>query len=647
MALAVTLSAIQASGATTADKPINLLRHPAAKLETTTASPGDRAKLAALTDGDPTTVAVAPTKASDPLDVVFGFGGATVALEKLVVQLPQPAPAGARTHKVEVLVSTVSPNAGFHSLRSNALEESGKPQSFSFPSTAAGWIMLRFTPSDDVAQVAVAEVEVVGHEGPPATHYEFKESPAKSFDVLAKIKMSDLNVTITPDEAAMFDDAKDGKFDQWSFAEAALLASGVTDKQHRKALLTAVDRLEGKAKQATAAAKAPFDRGEKLLAFVHAGPMSKGYEAHQTDVSVILQTGKFNCVSSAALYNILGRRLGLDLRAIEVPDHAFAILYDGTRHADVETTNSQGFNPARDPASQKKFEQQTGFRYIPESHRDERREIDEVGLVAIIYYNHGVELTQQKKYHEALVTYFRALSLDAEFASAVKNALAVLANWSGQLAKEEKFDQAIDVLTTGLDLAPEDGTLRHNHKVVWGEWAEATMKAGDADKALDILRRAATKIPGEAEHFDAQQTWLFVQRGEELVKAKQWEQAMTAVEPGFGKLTGKPRDELRDWRNGVYLRWSSSELDAKNFARAAEILQQGRKAVPDDRRLANNLAYTAQQWVREVNEKSGEAEAQKTMLALLDTFADVPDIKEIGKNHVPPRRAGPARPAEI
>ena len=616
------------------NKPINLLRHADIKLETTTASPEDRSKLAAFTDGDPASVTIAAAKPSEPLDVVFGFGGKTVALEKLIVQLPQPSPAGAKTHKVEILVSTVSPNAGFHSLRVNPLEQSAKPQSFSFPSTAASWIMLRFTPSDQAKQVSVAEVEVMGREGPPATHYEFKESPAKAFDVLARLKMSDLKVAITPDEESLFEDARDGKLENWSFAEAALLASGVTDKEKRQTYLAAIDRWERGARQATTAAKSPFERGEQLLTLLHAGPMAKGYESHQTDVSVILETGKFNCVSSAAMYNILGRRLGLDLRAIEVPDHAFSILYDGTRHADVETTTAQGFNPARDPASQKQFEQQTGFRYIPESNRDQRREINEVGLVAIIYYNHGVMLTDQKKYHEALVTYFRALSLDAEFDSAVKNALAVLANWSNQLSKGQKFAEAIDVLATGLDLAPEDGTLRHNHKVVWGEWADATMKSGDTDQALDILHRAAQKIPGEASHFDSQQAWLFVQRGEDLVKAKQWEQAMAAVEPGFAKLEGRPRDELRDWRNGVYLRWSSAEMDARNFARAAEILEQGMKAVPDDKRLANNLAYTVQQWVKDVNAKSGEVEAQKTMLVLLDKFATAPDIKEIAKNHV-------------
>ena len=53
-----------------------------------------------------------------------------------------------------------------------------------------------------------------------------------------------------------------------------------------------------------------------------------------------------------------------------------------------------GFNPARNKAAQAEFEKLTGFAYIPDSHRDRRREVGELGLLAIIYYNHGVELTR-------------------------------------------------------------------------------------------------------------------------------------------------------------------------------------------------------------------------------------------------------------
>src|SRR5262249_36332079 len=157
--------------------------------------------------------------------------------------------------------------------------------------------------------------------------------------------------------------------------------------------------------------------------------------------------------------------------------------------------------PARDQEARQAFQRKTGFAYIPDSDRDKRREVGDIGLVALTYYNHGVELTHARRYHEALVAYFRAMSLDPELASAVQNALAVLANWGVELAGQGAHEKALEVLATGLDLAPEDAALLHNRKVVWGTWAEAAMNEGRVDEAVARLRRDAAAVPDAASEF--------------------------------------------------------------------------------------------------------------------------------------------------
>ena len=265
-------------------------------------------------------------------------------------------PQATATERVEILVSTTSPVAGFYSVRADPLRSTGQPQEFSFAPIGARWIMLRFTPAAKAKFIAIADVAVIGHTGPPVSHYAFKEAPAKALDVLARLKSSTaLNLSISADELALLGDVKDGHFTKWSFDEAALLASGVRDASQRKQYMKQLEALEREARKATSGASRPIEKGAKLLAFLHdtKGPMAKGYVARQTDLSTVLEQRTFNCVSSATLYALLGRRLGLDVRAIEVPEHAFAILYDGTRHADVETTTASGFDPARDAASQR------------------------------------------------------------------------------------------------------------------------------------------------------------------------------------------------------------------------------------------------------------------------------------------------------
>jgi tetratricopeptide (TPR) repeat protein len=357
------------------------------------------------------------------------------------------------------------------------------------------------------------------------------------------------------------------------------------------------------------------------------GPMAKGYVAHQTDLSTVLDQRTFNCVSSATLYTLLGRRLGLDVRAIEVPEHAFAILYDGTRHADVETTTSSGFDPARDAASQEKFHAKTGFQYIPDSNRDQRREVSEAGLVAIIYYNHGVGLTEQKRHYEALLAYFRAMSLDPEFDSAVKNALASLANWGNELCQARKFEEAVQVLSTGLELAPKDALLLNNSKAAWQQWAEAAAAAGKDNEAIGILRRAAAAIPGG--NFPALQAWIYIRRGEDSIAKGRWQQAAAAVEPGLDKLDPIPQAELRRWTAELPLRWAQSEMQKKDFKSALEVLERGRALDPKDERLTQDIIYAVQQWAQDTQAKAGDAKAKAILVEQIKRFPGLAGLKTV------------------
>lgn len=83
--------------------------------------------------------------------------------------------------------------------------------------------MLRITPSPEAGHISLTEISIIGHTGPPATHYSFKESLARAFAVLEKLKET-VNVNLSADEIALFADVQDGKLDDWSFAEAALIA---------------------------------------------------------------------------------------------------------------------------------------------------------------------------------------------------------------------------------------------------------------------------------------------------------------------------------------------------------------------------------------------------------------------------------------
>ncbi len=613
-------------------RPVNLLKPPTASVEQDGTVAADPQHWQTLTDGDPSTTATAAASEESPLTIVYGFHGEIVSPERLVVTLPRNDAAASAPVRVELLVSTLSPHAGFQTVRSDPLGPTTKPQEFRFNAIGARWVMLRFTPAPKSKHVAVSEVELIGQPGPPATRYAFKEAPARALEVLERLKgISSLDLSISADEASLFADAKDGKFDTWSFAEAALLVSNVQGKEERQRYLKTLEKIEAEARKAVSAARNPFDRGAALLRFLHSGPLSQGYVSQQTDLSQVLAKRTFNCVSSATLYNVIGRRLKLDLRAVEVPNHAFSILYDGTKHADVETTTAAGFNPARDADARQEFTRLTGFAYIPDSNRDERREVGEVGLVAIICYNHGVEFMQDKRYHEALLAFFRAMSLDPEFDSAVKNALAVLANWSAELAQAKKFEEAVKVVATGLELAPQDATLVHNHEAVWSQWAEALTADGKVDEALAVLRRAAQENPKE--RFLDMQAWVFIRKGEELAKNGEWDKAKAVVEPGLKKLEGGPRDELVRWSENLPHRRAVSELERHNYEAALGVLAEAFSSKPTDSRLREHAAYVVQEWAGDVYRRDGAERAEAVIADCLRRFPQCSDVTEVARNH--------------
>lgn len=612
-------------------QPVDLLSLDGAVVEISASGTARAENLQDCHDGDPSSAATLFVSSDEPAELIVGFGEKTVTPQRVIVTLQPSDEDHGVPEKLDILVSSVSPHAGFHSVRVDPLEPRDKPQEFSFRPLAAKWIALRFFAPEGSRKFSISELVVIGQPGQPMTHYLFKESPASAFDVLNRLnESSTIMPGITQDEESLFADAKDGNLDDWSFAEAALLASGIDDAGKRKKLIAEIDKLTEKARQEIAKAKSADKKGESLLKFLHQGPFQQGYVSKQTNVSTILEEHTFNCVSSATLYNIVGRKLGLDLRAVEVPEHVFSILYDRQKHFDIETTTEAGFNPARDKQAQEDFTKLTGFAYIPDSNRDERREIGETGLLAITYYNHGVQHTQDKQYQAALMAYFRAMSMDAEFDSAVKNALSALANWSAELSRSEKFEDALRVVEVGVDLAPNDATLLNNQKAVWSEWAQSTMDHGDAKQAIAILKNAAEKIPDGG--FPEMQAWLFIRQGEELIKKNEWEQARKVVDRGLEYLEGEPRAEFIRWGDGIIFRRSNSLVKSGDYDQALKLLELELSKDKDSEPVQEQLAWVIQENIEATRDKLGNEPAIAVLKDRLTQFGSLKSVQEVAKS---------------
>jgi tetratricopeptide (TPR) repeat protein len=460
----------------------------------------------------------------------------------------------------------------------------------------------------------------------PKSNYTLTAPPDKALEMVAGLG----KVALTDDEKGLFAEVRAGKLDKWSFAEAALLASGVADAAKRKIYLDQIDDIVDKARTATKEAKSPREKGEKLLEFLHAGPMAKGYSSEQTLLSELLDSGKYNCVSSAVLYNIVAGRLGLEVRAVEIPRHVYSVIVVDGKSIDVETTNAHGFDPAN-PEQREKLRKEKGIIVQADKHDEKGREVSDLGLVAVIWANRSKALADAKRYHDAALAGFRALNLDPESPAALQNAQAALNNGSLQLSGEGKHEEAERMAgVVGLALDPANNSLRHNHLSICRDWAESLRKADKEKDALAVLRRVAAEAPKEhKKDYHDLQARLYSLAGEELVQNGKWDEALALAEHGLAKIDAEPRQDLQRWRNGVFLRWAEA-VRKDNVEKAVTILEKGMDTDLKESSFAHNLGCLVRDRAKELDAAGKPDEAKMFLAAMQKRFAKCQDVQKSG-----------------
>ena len=150
------------------------------------------------------------------------------------------------------------------------------------------------------------------------------------------------------------------------------------------------------------------ERGKELLKFLYRDYL-KAYELNQTKIDLALETGVYNCVSSAVLYLAAAKAAGLDVRGQRTTQHAFCSIYVAAqggkpgqlKKIDVETTNPYGFNPG----SKEEIEHESQIkRYyvVPKKYYSNRTEVSDGVFTGLIAGNLTSEYIKTGDYKKAL-----------------------------------------------------------------------------------------------------------------------------------------------------------------------------------------------------------------------------------------------------
>ena len=157
------------------------------------------------------------------------------------------------------------------------------------------------------------------------------------------------------------------------------------------------------------AALSDEEKGRAILKLLYRDYL-KSYSLNQTKLDLALESGSYNCVSSAVLYMAAAKAAGLDVRGQKTTEHAFCSIYVAetsvaksgqVKKIDVETTNPYGFNPG----SKEEIEhsdQIKKYYVVPKKYYSNRSEVSDGIFSGLIAGNLTADYIKSGEYFKAL-----------------------------------------------------------------------------------------------------------------------------------------------------------------------------------------------------------------------------------------------------
>src|SRR5574341_68053 len=367
-------------------------------------------------------------------------------------------------------------------------------------------------------------------------------------------------------EEALFEDASDGQLNRLSLEQAALIASGVSQRDLLK-YIQKIDSIYNQIALRWPIKKlTPLQKGKLILHFLH-GSVLKNYQPSVTEIQRTLDTGDYNCVSSTLLFNILCARFNVQTIGIEVPTHVYSAILN--RRSEKEIFEIQTTIPQGALISSQNLLKLNEFISHPHIQTWQgKRRVTDVPLIAVIYYNRGTYWILKGDYSQALPFYRSVYRLDPHFPNLIpllaelytglgnkyfekedyakaiqmyreclpylkkttnklplsENLTAALINQANLAMHQKKWNHAEIFLRQAQGVGFFRETIFHNQKVMYYGWGQDCIDQKNWHEALTVYRNARKKFPDE-KGFHQNLSWTYARIGEELFKAHHFKKA--------------------------------------------------------------------------------------------------------------------------
>jgi tetratricopeptide (TPR) repeat protein len=387
------------------------------------------------------------------------------------------------------------------------------------------------------------------------------------------------------------------------------------------------------------------EQGEYLLDYMHRSFL-RNYSEKQTRLDVLVNTGRFNCVSSAVLYTILASAIGLETNGVLTKDHAFVQVNIGTEIIDVETTTLYGYNPGSKKEFHDGFGNTTGFAYVTPGNYRGRSSISQLELVSLILTNRIADLESRGFFADAVgIAVDRAALLSMRknpsdsnfFTDPNKDVMDRIFNYGASLIQAGKEDEALAWADVAENSYPDERwqdfvfTAMNNHLVKMirakkiadarifldmeasrlnpenytkletlvsdAELVQITSSVSTSEEtehALEVISRIENQGVIPAERIAELRIFVLLKESERRAKKSGWQDAIAYLESAVSKNDNLPEIEkalsVYKSNRAIELHNQFAELfNARKYEEAHQVVKNALQEFPDNRQLTSDL----------------------------------------------------------
>lgn len=375
------------------------------------------------------------------------------------------------------------------------------------------------------------------------------------------------NESLTPDEIAFY----------------ALKASG-TDESSFQNYINRLEKLRHSF-LAEINGMSHEEAAEYSLTFLYRDTLST-YSLNQTRIDSLLDSKKYNCVSSSIIVLYLLRSANIPCRVIEATQHSFLEVNICDKWIRIETTNPYGFNPG-----EKKESPDSKYYYVvPEKNYRNAHAVSDRRGVSLIYNNRIADYTNTRKSHIAYPLAIDAYELQLHSQESLELVQSIASNLISEYVDKKNFEEGLIFIRETKDAYGLSKTAERNTEALISEISNKMTKAKqykECFKFLDSVNDLLTKEKILTYKFPAIQNYVY-----NIFDTEGYDSAVTFLQKQNILSEKQMNQVLKNLKQNEAANIHNSVVplvNSKRYDEAAEILKSGINKIGNEKILINDL----------------------------------------------------------